>query len=420
MWASVSARQRRQRRGGLTETTGERLLADRQGVDTFRSGRHRRARVLEGPAHRAVVLPPRSSKSRPARPPPLIGDDRTHYFDERAGWPRCASSHAQRVRAAPTRVHANHYAFGGLTTPYQPAPTCPRARTCTARGSAPRRASSIARSPGCASPPAERRSIHPFRLEGHDRGRPRDPDDGVYLDEHAVHVRRRPTRCSRPRPPSGSASPAGIRVDVYSTFGAIVVPRGALIFKPTKGGVAQADGRPRVPRAQHLRAVLHRRRQTQVKAAVDPERGLTLRPRVGRLGRGRVLPALPRGLGRARRGATSSFMENIINTIDRRVRRGGPRPLRQQRRARASRWAESSSSGESGARAGCSPPSYGYQRAQYLDSRPCPAGQPAADQRTPAPRLGPRLSSRSSPRSPRSGCARRSRRRGASASRATR
>jgi outer membrane receptor for ferrienterochelin and colicins len=65
-----------------------------------------------------------------------------------------------------------------------------------------------------------------------------------------------------------------------------------------QGRRAQGDGRPRLPRAEHLRAVLQRRQESapfgQPRAGAPPGDGV--------LGRGRVLPALSGGLGGARGG----------------------------------------------------------------------------------------------------------------------
>jgi outer membrane receptor for ferrienterochelin and colicins len=69
---------------------------------------------------------------------------------------------------------------------------------------------------------------------------------------------------------------AGARVDVYSTFGPIVVPRGALIFKPGEGHTIKLMG-GRAFRAPSIYEQYYEDDETQV-PAVDPSRGLTLGP----------------------------------------------------------------------------------------------------------------------------------------------
>ncbi len=70
---------------------------------------------------------------------------------------------------------------------------------------------------------------------------------------------------------------AGARVDVYSTFGPIVVPRGALIFKPGEGHTLKLMG-GRAFRAPSIYEQFYSDGgETQV-PSVDPSRGLTLGP----------------------------------------------------------------------------------------------------------------------------------------------
>ena len=70
---------------------------------------------------------------------------------------------------------------------------------------------------------------------------------------------------------------AGARVDVYSTFGPIVVPRGAVIFKPAEGHTIKLMG-GRAFRAPSIYEQFYSDGgETQV-PAVDPSRGLKLGP----------------------------------------------------------------------------------------------------------------------------------------------
>jgi outer membrane receptor for ferrienterochelin and colicins len=68
----------------------------------------------------------------------------------------------------------------------------------------------------------------------------------------------------------------GARVDVYSTFGPIVVPRAAAIIKPNAGGALKIMG-GRAFRAPSIYEQFYTDGATQVRA-VDPTRGLTLGP----------------------------------------------------------------------------------------------------------------------------------------------
>ena len=70
---------------------------------------------------------------------------------------------------------------------------------------------------------------------------------------------------------------AGARVDVYSTFGPIVVPRAALIFKPGSGNVLKIMG-GRAFRAPSIYELYYNDNGKSQAAAVDPVRDLTLGP----------------------------------------------------------------------------------------------------------------------------------------------
>ncbi|WP_437602059.1 TonB-dependent receptor [Sorangium sp. So ce590] len=69
---------------------------------------------------------------------------------------------------------------------------------------------------------------------------------------------------------------AGARLDVYSTFDPIVVPRAAVIFRPAPGGVLKLMGGSAF-RAPSVSEQYYEDGKTQV-PAVDPEKGLVLRP----------------------------------------------------------------------------------------------------------------------------------------------
>ena len=70
---------------------------------------------------------------------------------------------------------------------------------------------------------------------------------------------------------------AGARVDVYSTFGPIVIPRAALTFKPVTGGVLKIMG-GRAFRAPSIYEQFYNDGGVSQASAVDPKRKLTLGP----------------------------------------------------------------------------------------------------------------------------------------------
>ncbi|MBK8256110.1 MAG: TonB-dependent receptor [Polyangiaceae bacterium] len=70
---------------------------------------------------------------------------------------------------------------------------------------------------------------------------------------------------------------AGARVDGYSTFGSVVVPRGALIFKPSDGHTIKLMG-GRAFRAPSIYEQFYSDGGTTQVPAVDPARGLSLKP----------------------------------------------------------------------------------------------------------------------------------------------
>jgi outer membrane receptor protein involved in Fe transport len=79
------------------------------------------------------------------------------------------------------------------------------------------------------------------------------------------------------RPVDWFRANAGARVDVYSTFGPIVVPRGALIFRPTEGGVLKLMG-GRAFRAPSIYEQHYNDGGFSQVPAVDPARGLEINP----------------------------------------------------------------------------------------------------------------------------------------------
>jgi outer membrane receptor for ferrienterochelin and colicins len=68
------------------------------------------------------------------------------------------------------------------------------------------------------------------------------PSDDLYLDAHEPYTFGAVYALGEGTPVPWFRVSGGVRLDVYSTFGAIVVPRLALIFKPVKGNVIKLMG----------------------------------------------------------------------------------------------------------------------------------------------------------------------------------
>ncbi|MFT3772704.1 MAG: TonB-dependent receptor [Minicystis sp.] len=99
----------------------------------------------------------------------------------------------------------------------------------------------------------------------------------AYLDEHDPYRFGAGYALAEIAPRPWVRVSAGARVDVYSTFGPIVVPRAAVIFKPTAGGVLKIMGGRAFRAPSIYEQVYNDGGDTQARA-VDPKRGLTLGP----------------------------------------------------------------------------------------------------------------------------------------------
>lgn len=116
-----------------------------------------------------------------------------------------------------------------------------------------------------------------FGTELGPNGEPLEDGSGTYLSEEQSYSFGAVYATLETNPVEWFRLNAGARVDIYSTFGPIVVPRGALIFKPTEGGVLKLMvGRAfRAPSVYEL--YYNDGGYSQVKAE-DPDRGLELNP----------------------------------------------------------------------------------------------------------------------------------------------
>ena len=100
---------------------------------------------------------------------------------------------------------------------------------------------------------------------------------GVYVDEHAPYNFSAAYLIVDASPFPWVKLEGGARVDNYSTFGAIVVPRGALIFKPAPGSTLKIMGGRAFRAPSVYEQVYNDGGDTQARA-VDPARGLSLLP----------------------------------------------------------------------------------------------------------------------------------------------
>jgi outer membrane receptor protein involved in Fe transport len=105
-----------------------------------------------------------------------------------------------------------------------------------------------------------------------------EPIDGLaYLNEDRSFVFGAAYALAEVIPVDWFRAQAGARVDVYSTFGPIVVPRGALIFRPVEGGVLKIMG-GRAFRAPSIYEQFYNDGGFSQTRAVEPDRELELGP----------------------------------------------------------------------------------------------------------------------------------------------
>ncbi|MEZ4297239.1 MAG: TonB-dependent receptor [Polyangiaceae bacterium] len=109
------------------------------------------------------------------------------------------------------------------------------------------------------------------------RGEAPDTPDPAYLKQDAPYQFGAGYGLIEGSPTDWFKFSAGARVDVYSTFGPIVIPRAALIFKPGKGNVLKLLG-GRAFRAPSIYEQVYSDGGISSVPSVQPDRGLTLGP----------------------------------------------------------------------------------------------------------------------------------------------
>jgi len=203
-----------------------------------------------------------------------FNDANTLYTDERvAGEIRFEPKWSELELLA--RAHANHYFFGGFYTSDRPDPDLTEDYYGTWFG-------------------AEARLLYKplswlriivggegqFHIEATmlgtevENGEP--IEGGEYLNEQRPYNFGAPYATLQIEPIEWFKVSGGVRVDIYD-FGPIVVPRGALIFKPVTGGVLKLMG-GRAFRAPSIYEQYYNDGGYSQARAVDPDRGLELRP----------------------------------------------------------------------------------------------------------------------------------------------
>ena len=305
--------------------------------------RHRRP-LLVGPVHRPVVLPhPRAAHPRRrlrhggGRPAHAVHD--TRYMLE-ARFEKQLGEYVDLL----VRAHANRYTFlGDYVTDPAPAPPHEEHYYGTWFGVEARAAVKprpwlrlTAGGEGQFDPQA---SLQGCCVKGADYLNLNQPYNfgAGYLVAEGTPVR-------------WLHASVGARVDGYSTFGAILVPRAAIVFKPPTGTAIKIMG-GRAFRAPSIYELYYTDGVSQV-PGLEPARHAEPEPGVGVLGRGRGLPALQGGLG----GARGRLRELGGGPDPHGGRRAGQRrraPLREHARPCSASGARPRSA-RSGAAAGCS------------------------------------------------------------------
>jgi outer membrane receptor for ferrienterochelin and colicins len=248
-----------------------------------------------------------------------INDLRTSYTDERAfGEVRYEPKISDAVQIF-TRAHVNHYFFHGFYISPEPDPALlenyygtwfgGEARVVVTPLDDPRTLRIVVGGEGQYHPVAS--------LYGDELGpNLEELPNGNYLSEERSYALGAAYALLESTPIDWFRLSAGVRVDIYSTFGPIVVPRGALIFKPWEGGVIKL---------MSGRAGRGERRESRPRARA----GVDLRQRA------RGVAALPRELDRA--GQRPRELHHRHHQHRGRHARLGHHPLRQQRLGRAHR-----------------------------------------------------------------------------------
>ena len=239
-------------------------------------------------------------------------DPRTYYQDERfAGEVRVEPS--WDIIDVSARAHANHYHFAGAYIGIQPDPALIEDYYGTWFGIEAR--ARIKPIDELWITVGGEGQFHPVvKMEGSEASDDFQPTaDGDYLNEDRPFNFGAAYALVEVKPVDWFRANAGARIDVYSTFGPIVVPRGALIFRPVDGGVLKVMG-GRAFRAPSVYEQHYNDGGFSQVSGVDPDRGLELKPESIVSGE---IEYLQRFLEDwvAVAAANSSYVDNIITTV---------------------------------------------------------------------------------------------------------
>ncbi|MFO0550998.1 MAG: TonB-dependent receptor [Polyangiaceae bacterium] len=207
-----------------------------------------------------------------------VDDSRSLYFDERfLGEIRYEPRFNDYVQLF-LRAHANHYHFHGLYVLPDPDASLLEDYYGTWFGTEARVA--ISPIPELKIVGGGEVQFHPFTAL---RGTEVESDletpapDGEYMNEENSFTLGAPYVLVEGSPIKWFHFSAGIRVDIYSTFGAIALPRGAVVFKPIEGGALKIMA-GRAFRAPSVYEQFYNDGGFSQAKATDPERGLELGP----------------------------------------------------------------------------------------------------------------------------------------------
>ncbi len=274
MWASVSGARSDGRNLPIRlSETGEEVTVP--GVDGQRSG-GTAGRAWAGPVTVQWFYHSRRQRAPHGAYDTLLGDQRSTFRDTRAMGELRYEPKLSETLTLLTRAHANHYAYDG-EFPYEEAPAKPNEeqyRGTWFGGEArvvwaptPRTRVTVggevqthteASFVGCCETDATGASVNYL-----DESQPYDFGAGYGIVESSL------TDWFR--------FSGGARVDAYTTFGAVFVPRVGLIFRPHAGGVLKVMG-GRAFRAPSVNEQVYNDGGLTQAAATDPSRGLELGP----------------------------------------------------------------------------------------------------------------------------------------------
>jgi outer membrane receptor protein involved in Fe transport len=261
----------------LAPAAGQPATQTVSSVDAFRSG-GTAGRFWAGPFTAQWFLHSRAQKIPVGVAQSVLGDTRTVNTDTRwlveLRYEPKLSEHVQLF----LRAHANRYTFEGVyanplseTQPFADASSL-----------------STERYVGTWMGGEARLVLAPWKqlrvtAGGEGQGAPQAdmkgsfPGQTPYVDTHNPYAFGAGYLVAEGSPTSWLRLSGGARVDYYTTFGAVLVPRGAIILKPAKGSVVKLMG-GRAFRAPSVYEQYYNDGGTSQVPAVDESRGLKLSP----------------------------------------------------------------------------------------------------------------------------------------------